>query len=137
MSDIVASLQEILSKGAVITGADLEQRNTQGFVPKALVRPASTEDVVEILKLCHAHNQTIVPQGGLTGLVNGTDTRSDDIAISMERMNKIEEIDPESRTMTVQAGVPLQTVQESSEAEGLMFPLDLGARGTATIGGNV
>lgn len=137
MSDILESLQNALGKGSVISADDLAQRNTQGVVPKALVRPASTDEVITLLKLCHANNQPIVPQGGLTGLVNGADTCVDDIAISLERMNKIEEIDEASRTMTVQAGVPLQTVQEAAESHGLMFPLDLGARGTATIGGNV
>ena len=106
-------------------------------MPKALLRPASTEDVIKILQLCNAQGQKLVPQGGLTGLVNGADTNGDEIAISMELMNKIEEGDIASRTMTVQAGVPLQVVQETAEKNGLMFPLDLGARGTATIGGNV
>jgi FAD/FMN-containing dehydrogenase len=137
MTDIVDTLTQALSNGAVITGEDLAQRNNQGVIPKALLRPNSTDEVIKIMQICHENNQKIVPQGGLTGLVNGADTQADEIAISMERMNKIEEIDAASRTMTVQAGVPLQTAQEAAESNGLLFPLDLGARGTATIGGNV
>ncbi|MDK1024468.1 MAG: FAD-binding oxidoreductase [Gammaproteobacteria bacterium] len=137
MTDIVDALTQALSGGAVITGEDLAQRNNQGVIPKALLRPNSTDEVIKIMQICHENNQKVVPQGGLTGLVNGADTRADEIAISLERMNKIEEIDVASRTMTVQAGVPLQTVQEAAERDGLIFPLDLGARGTATIGGNV
>ena len=79
----------------------------------------------------------MVPYGGLTGLVEATTADESEVAISLERMNAIEEIDIASRTMTVQAGVPLQVVQEAAEAEGLLFPLDIGARGSATIGGNV
>ena len=79
----------------------------------------------------------MVPYGGLTGLVEATTADGSEVAISLERMNAIEEIDIASRTMTVQAGVSLQVVQEAAEAEGLLFPLDIGARGSATIGGNV
>jgi FAD/FMN-containing dehydrogenase len=130
-------LTQALSSGAVITGDDLAQRNNQGSIPKALIRPKSTDEVIRIMQICHENDQKIVPQGGLTGLVNGADTRVDEIALSMERMNRIEEVDVASRTMTVQAGVPLQAAQEAAEGKGLLFPLDLGARGTATIGGNV
>lgn len=137
MTDIVDTLTQALSSGAVITGGDLAQRNNQGVIPKALLRPNSTDEVIKIMQICHENNQKVVPQGGLTGLVNGADTRADEIAISLERMNKIEEIDVDCRTMTVQAGVPLQAVQEAAEKDRLIFPLDLGARGTATIGGNV
>lgn len=137
MTDIVDTLTQALSSGAVITGEDLAQRNNQGVIPKALLRPNSTDEVIKIMQICHENNQKVVPQGGLTGLVNGADTRADEIAISLERMNKIEEIDVDSRTMTVQAGVPLQAAQEAAEKDRMIFPLDLGARGTATIGGNV
>jgi len=60
-----------------------------------------------------------------------------EIVLSLERMNEIEELDETDRTILVQAGVPLQSVQEHAQSVGLMFPLDLGARGSATIGGNI
>jgi FAD/FMN-containing dehydrogenase len=69
-------------------------------------------------------------------LVDATQSNQQEVALSLERMNTIEAIDVQSRTMTVQAGVPLQTVQEKADEAGMLFPLDLGARGTATIGGN-
>ncbi|MDA7774950.1 FAD-binding oxidoreductase [Pseudomonadales bacterium] len=106
-------------------------------MPIALVRPKSTEEVAQILRICHQAGQPIVPHGGLTGLVDATQSNQQELALSLERMNTIEEIDVQSRTMTVQAGVPLQTVQEKADEAGMLFPLDLGARGTATIGGNV
>jgi FAD/FMN-containing dehydrogenase len=79
----------------------------------------------------------VVVHGGLTGLVRGTDAAADELIVSLERMDRIEEIDRVSRTATVQAGVKLQALQEAVEEKGLMFPLDLGARGSATIGGNI
>lgn len=103
----------------------------------AVLRPANVAELVAALRICHARGQAVVPQGGLTGLVRATVTNSETLALSLERMNAIESIDPVNRTMTVQAGMLLQLVQEKAEEHGLVFPLDLGARGLATIGGNV
>ena len=89
------------------------------------------------MKLCHGAGQGVVVQGGKTGLVDGCLCNSDEIALSTERMNNIEEADANNRSLTVQAGVPLQTIQDKAASMGLQFPLDLGARGTATIGGNI
>jgi FAD/FMN-containing dehydrogenase len=139
MSDLVARLREKLGDGAVLTGDDAVPagmaRSRLGK-PIAVVRPASTQEVSAVLKLCHEAGQPVVPWGGCTGLVEGA--RADGaIALSLQRMNKIEEIDVEGATMTVQSGCVLQTACEAAEAEGLFFPLDLGARGSATIGGNI
>jgi FAD/FMN-containing dehydrogenase len=84
-----------------------------------------------------SEGQAVVPQGGMTGLVRGGMPNQQEIALSMERMNKIIEIDYDTATMTVETGVTLQTAQEAADAHGLMLPLDLGARGSATIGGNL
>jgi FAD/FMN-containing dehydrogenase len=106
-------------------------------VAAALIRPQSTPEVSAVLAACHAARQPVVVWGGLTGLVHGSDPGPGDLALSLERMAAIEEIDVSGRTATVQAGVKLQALQEAVEPHGLMFPLDLGARGTATLGGNV
>src|SRR5205085_12256497 len=90
-----------------------------------------------MLRVCNEHRQPVVPQGGLTGLAGGACCSPGDVAVSLERMNSIEEVDPVSGTLTVQAGCTLQAVQEAAEAAGFLFPLDLGARGTCTIGGNL
>jgi FAD/FMN-containing dehydrogenase len=74
--------------------------------------------------------------GGLTGLVQGATAGPGEIGLSLERMNRIEELDAVGRTMRVEAGATLQQVQEAAGREGLQFPLDLGARGSAAIGGN-
>jgi FAD/FMN-containing dehydrogenase len=76
-----------------------------------------------------------VPHGGLTGLVRGADTEPGQVVISLERLRTIEDIDPVQRTATVQAGVTLQALQDAADAQELSFPIDFGARGTATLGG--
>ena len=103
----------------------------------ALVRPASTAEVSAVMKLCHAARQVVVPAGGMTGLAGGHESCSADIVLSSERLNRIESLDTHSRCMTVQAGVILQTVQRAADAAGLLFALDLGARASCTIGGNI
>ncbi len=103
---------------------------------RALVRPRDTAEVAAVLRCCHARGVAVVTHGGLSGLVGGADAAPDELILSLERMNAIESIDPVQRTATVQAGVVLQTLQEAVDAQGLSFPLDLGARGSATLGGN-
>ena len=103
----------------------------------ALVRPGSTAEVSAVMKLCHAARQAVVPAGGMTGLAGGHESTTADIVLSTERLNRIESLDTHSRCMTVQAGVILQTVQEAATDAGLMFALDLGARASCTIGGNI
>lgn len=106
-------------------------------VPLALIRPRDTSEVAAALEICARYTQPVVTQGGLTGLVGGANLRGDEVALSLDRMNQIVEIDPVSGTMTVQAGTPLQVVQEAASAAGFYFPLDLGARGSCSIGGNL
>jgi FAD/FMN-containing dehydrogenase len=105
--------------------------------PIALLRPATTAEVATALRICHAHRQPVVTQGGLTGLAGGACLLGGEVALSTERLRGVEAIDPVSATMTVLAGTPLQEVQEAADAAGFLFPLDLGARGSATIGGNL
>ena len=140
--DIVAELKAILGEGGVLTGEDVHARQAgiwrrDTIKAKAILRPRTTEQVSQALAICNAHGQAVVAHGGLTGLVKGAITTPDDIVLSLERMNQIEEINSLDRTMVVQSGVLLQTLQEAAEEHDLMFPLDLGARGSCTIGGNI
>ena len=142
MNNLLNQLQEIVGPSGMLLGADVASRSDSwppmgGCQAKALIRPASTGEVSEILKLCHAAKQAVVTHGGLTGLVGGARADKEDIVISLERMNRIEPVDTVNRTVTLEAGVLLQRVQEAAEDAGLLFPLDLGARGSATIGGNI
>ncbi len=142
MSEVLERIREIVGDSGLLTGGDVTSRKASwlgsaSMQGVAIVRPANTEEVSRVLALCHASGQTVVPLGGNTGLVDGTISRDEDLLLSLERMNKVESVDTDGGTMTVQAGVPLQTAQETAEAAGLMFPLDLGGRGSATIGGNI
>ena len=137
MSNLIETLHALLGDKGVLTGEALAEKLIPHGTPAALVRPQTTAEVAQVVKLCQEAGQGIVPYGGLTGLVEATTSDQSEVAISLERMNQIEEIDVESRTMTVQAGVPLQVVQEEADKADLLFPLDIGARGSATIGGNV
>ena len=146
MSDINQTLEQIrsvLDRGDLLTDAeDISGRVSwpgigESCPAAAVVRPVTTEEVSAVMRICHEAGQPVVTHGGRTGLVGAIRCRPEEIVVSMERMNKIEEIDELGRTMTVQAGVPLQMVQETAEKHGLLFPLDMGARGSCQIGGNV
>ena len=140
---VVHALREALGADVVALPAEFAGRKhadwsrTPSEDPIALVRPRTTEHVAIAMRICHEYGQPVVTQGGLTGLAGGACLLGGEIALSLERMTGIEEIDRVSSTMTVRAGTPLQVVQEAADAAGLMFPLDLGARGSATIGGNL
>jgi FAD/FMN-containing dehydrogenase len=109
----------------------------QPFRGAVLVRPSATREVSAVLAACQGAGQSVVPLGGLTNLVQGCATTAADLGLSLERMNRIEEVDPVAQTMTVQAGVTLREAQEAADAAGLYFPVDIGARDNCTLGGNV
>lgn len=139
--NIVESLRELIGAAAVLDAADTATRSAGVWRPDnlqaaALARPASTQEVAKVMAWCHANDVSVVTHGGLTGLVHGGDAGPEQVILSLERMRQIEEINTVQRTATVEAGVILQTLQEAVEEQALMFPLDLGARGTATLGGN-
>ncbi len=139
--NFIAQLRAIAGDNGVLSGAAVSDRGAgfsrSGTRAQYLVRPRSTDEVSAVLKLAHAARQPVVTHGGRTGLVHGADSKADELILSLERMNAIEEIDPVQRIAVVQAGVVLQQLQEAVETHDLIFPLDLGARGSATIGGNV
>ena len=140
--NVIEALQKALGADAVLTGAEVQERQAgiwrrDTIQAKAIIRPRDTRQVSVALQVCHAYGQPVVAHGGLTGLVHSADTTPDDVALSLERLNRIESVDAADRTMVVQSGVVLQRIQEAAEAEGLLFPLDLGGRGSATIGGNI
>ncbi|MDQ7019537.1 MAG: FAD-binding oxidoreductase [Robiginitomaculum sp.] len=142
MADIVASLKQVLGAGAVLEREAVAERATSYWDQsptraKALVRPANTQEISAILALCHEYRQSVVTHGGRTTCVQGTQSRPDDIILSTERMNAIEEIDPIAGTAIIQAGAILETVQQAVQDKGLFLPLDLGARGSCTLGGNL
>ena len=105
----------------------------------AVVKPGSVEEVSAIVALCNENGVKIVPQGGLTGLVGASVPvrDGDEIVLSMARLNRILDVNPTAYTMTVEAGVVLQTIQETATANDRYFPISLGAQGSCMIGGNL
>jgi FAD/FMN-containing dehydrogenase len=137
---VINQLRAALGTDAVLTGEAVSGRAASWIDPSplqaaAIVRPRSTEQVSAALRICHAAGQPIITVGGATNLVDATHSTPEDVLLSLERMQAIEMVDTAGQTLTVQAGAPLQAVQEAAAKAGLLFPLDLAARGSATIGG--
>ena len=136
-------LRQQLGASAVLIGDDVPERNCNDWStqapqrPLAVVRPADVQGVAAAMRACRAAGLPVVPQGGLTGLCGGARPEPGWVALSLERLVGIEEIDVASATMTVRAGTPLETVQRAADEAGFFFALDLGARGSCAIGGNL
>ena len=143
VQEALSQLQRKLGAQAVLLGADVPARNGNDWsaslpqTPLAVVRPVDAAGVSEAVLACRKAGLCYVPQGGLTGLCRGAAPEAGWVAISLERMVGIEEIDPASATMTVRAGTSLETIQKAADERGMFFPLDLGSRGSCAIGGNL
>ena len=136
--------EKILSKSQLITDSQILEsfnidwlKTCQGNSKLALL-PRTTHELSIILKYCNDNNLAVCPQGGNTGAVGGGVPAYDEIIISTKLMNSIIDLNPESNILKCQSGCVLQTLDEYVEKEaGLMMPLDLGAKGSCHIGGNV
>lgn len=142
MSKLLNDLVSIVGPEGVLRGEDVLQRSEDWFTgapcrAKAIVRPRNTEQLSKVMALCYQADQPVVTHGGMTGIVHGGVATPEELVVSLELMNQIEEIDSVGSTIQVQAGVTLQRVQEAAEEIDMQFPLDLGARGSCTIGGNI
>lgn len=106
---------------------------------RAILRPRNVEEVAEIVRLCAAQGIPVVPQGGHTGLVEGAMPSSEgkEIIVSLERLNRVREIDPVNFSMTAEAGCILANLHTAAAEHDRLFPLSLGAQGSCQIGGNV
>ncbi|MCB8881223.1 FAD-binding oxidoreductase [Acidisoma cellulosilytica] len=142
-AQVIAALRDALGDRAVLTGADIPDRNKQDWstlsavLPLAVIRPTDPAGVAASMRIAATYGVPVVPQGGLTGLAGGARPIEGSIALSLERLTGIEEIDRDSATMTVRAGTTLEVIQKAAEDAGLYCALDLGARGSCAIGGNV
>lgn len=134
-------LRACLGEKGWIAGADAApwQRdwlNRHGEAPLGVARPASTDEVSHVLALCHAHGAAVVPQGGNTGLCGASVLgRAGGVILSLSRMASIGAVDVAGGSVEVEAGVILARLHEVLEGTGQMFPLHLGAEGSAQIGG--
>ncbi len=145
LSAFFTELKEVVGEKALLTAAEdlsphlQEMRGLYLGDAPCVVKPASTEEVAAVVKICAAHGMAIVPQGGNTGLVGGGIPITSDkaVVLSLSRMNRVRNIDAANYTMTVEAGCILQNIQAAADEADRLFPLSLGAEGTCQIGGNL
>ncbi|WP_077035021.1 FAD-binding oxidoreductase [Pelomonas sp. KK5] len=129
----------LLRDGADLSAYESDWRKRYAGRALAVARPADTEQVAGVVRLCATHGVSIVAQGGNTGLVGGStpDDSGRQLVLSLQRMNRVRGIDAANLTMTVEAGCVLQAAQQAAADAGLLFPLSLAAEGSCTIGGNL
>ncbi len=137
----IKSLAAIVGEKHVHTPDMLTTRDP-GFHPENLaaglaVYPATTGEIAQVVTYCARHGLPIVPQGGLTGLSGAAASSQNSVILGLRRMNAITTLDPLAGTATVDCGATLQSVEEAANQHGLSVGIDLGARGTATIGGMI
>ena len=136
---LLTKLREIVGDSHVLTDADTgkydhDWTGKYKATPIAVIRPASTQEVSDVVKACAASKTAIVPVSGNTSLAGGTYAK-DAVMISMERLNDIREIRPDARIAIVGAGAVLSSIHDAADAHDLVFPLTFGAKGSAMIGG--
>ena len=136
------ALRAIVGDAGLLAGADVDSRSCDPFrnVPprgSLIVRPANTAELAAVMRLCSSHRQAVVSHGGRTGVSGGAYTDEDEIVVSLERMRAIEEICPEGPLAVVQAGLSVEALQQAAAAQGLFYPVDLGSKGSASIGGTI
>lgn len=141
---VLDKLRVELGSDVITEPADIEARYLGDWILRddnvkaaALARPRTTAEVSAILRICHAAGALVVPQGGRTGLAGGATPRDGWVILSLERMRAIKAADVAAATIEVEAGAVLQSVQEAADEAGMLFPLDIGGRGSCTIGGNI
>src|SRR3954447_25678859 len=141
--ELIAKFRAIVGdKYAVTDKADIapyltEERDLFHGKSPLVLRPGTTAEVSDICKLASAHKIALVPQGGNTGLVGGQTPHNGEVVVSLRRLDRIREVDPQSNTMTCDAGVVLAVAQQKAADVDRLFPLSLGAEGSCTIGGNL
>jgi FAD/FMN-containing dehydrogenase len=139
---VLEALVSAIGHDCVLTGPALEGRHMSDWSdapaasPRALLLPRTPSQVAAALQICHRDGQPVTVQGGLTGLAGGANPQPGEIALSLARLDAIEDVDPVGGTIVVQAGVTLERLQTVVAESGWMFPLDLGARGSCHVGGN-
>ena len=141
--DLIPALREVVGPAGLIT----DPVDTAPYVTdwrglyrgrtQAVVRPATTAELAEVVRRCAATGIGMVPQGGNTSMVGGAVPSEDgrEIVISLARLNRVRDIDPIDLSITVEAGVTLKAAQDAAAEAGCLLPLSIAAEGTAQIGG--
>jgi glycolate oxidase subunit GlcD len=139
----IAELESMLGEKAVLTSSDdLKTYGTDWTKefepdPSVVLLPQNKEQVSDILKFCQKRDISVVPSGGRTGLAGACVAAKKEVVLSLEKLNSIVKVDKVGLTMTVEAGVTTQKIQEVAKEHDLFFSLDLAAKGSCQIGGNV
>ncbi len=142
-SDLLSRFAQIVGERYAVTDAAaiephlVEARGLYHGRSPMLLRPGSVAEVQAILKLANETGTPLVPQGGNTGLVGGQIAFDGELILSLTRLDKIREVDPQSNTMTCESGVVLAKAQDAAAQNDRLFPLSLGAEGSCTVGGNL
>ena len=138
------ALRERLGDAGLRVGGDLaayenDWRKRYPGRALAVARPASTDEVAAVMRLCQQHRVAVVPQGGNTGLVGGStpDDSGRQLVLNLQRMKRVRDIDAANASLTAEAGCVLAEVQSAAAQVGLLFPLSLAAEGSCTLGGNL
>lgn len=136
-----AALEEILGPEGLRAGEALAAldpgMHAANLGATLMARPRSALETARVLALCARTGVGVVPQGGRTGLAGGAESHLGELIVSLDRLDRIESIDAIARTATVEAGVTLERLEQALAPHGLSVGVDLGARGSATIGGMV
>jgi len=142
-ADLLARFVAIVGNKNAITDREAqapyltEPRDMFRGASPVVLRPGSVAEVAEILKLANETGTAIVPQGGNTGLVGGQIPQHGEIVLSLNRLDRVREVDPVSNTMTCEAGVTLLRAREAAAEVDRLYPQLLPSEGSCTIGGNL
>ena len=142
-NNIINLFAEILDPSSILSGDELKSRfyhiwkTDISLESLCLLLPKSSEEISSIVKICNENNQEIIIHGGLTNLVGSTISNNSQVVISLERMNKIIEIDEQGKTITCESGAIIENIIDAVKDKDLLLPLNFGARGSAQIGGAI
>ena len=142
-NELINSFKKILDDSSIITGDSLKSRfyhiwkTDSSLESICLLLPKNTNEISSILKICHDNNQEVIVHGGLTNLVGSTISNNNQVVISLEKMNKILEVDDLGKTLTCEAGAIIEDLINKAKEKDLLLPLNFGAKGSAQIGGAI
>lgn len=142
-TEIFETLKQIVGEQYIL--ADEENLQHYGhdetekllYLPEVIVKPATTEQVAAIMKLCNQHIIPVTPRGGGTGLSGGALPQLGGVLLSTERLNKIIQIDERNLQVTTEPGVITEVLQDAVKEKGLFYPPDPSSKGSCFIGGNI
>ena len=142
-NSLISLFIEVLDNSSVLVGESLKSRfyhiwkTDIQLESLCLLLPRTTDEVSSIVKICNDNNQELIIHGGLTNLVGSTISNKTQVVISLEKMNRIIEVDESAKTITCESGVIIEDIINAVKDKNLLLPLNFGARGSAQIGGAV